>query len=66
MDQGKRRYILIQTTNTARMQAYSNGLSGPKFSTVGAWLGSTAEPSDMFSGKRMRGSSWSKHAKSVR
>ena len=39
------------TTNTARMQAYANGLSDPKFSTVGAWLGSTAEPSELFSGK---------------
>ena len=47
------------------MQAYANGLSDPKFSTVGAWLGSTAEPSELFSVKRMRGSSWSKHAKSV-
>ena len=36
------------TTNTARMQAYANGLSDPKFSTVGAWLGSTAEPSESF------------------
>ena len=54
------------TTNTARMQAYANGLSDPKFSTVGAWLASTAEPSELFSVKRMRGSSWSKHAKSVR
>ena len=53
------------TTNKARMQAYANGLSDPKFSTVGAWLGSTAEPSELFSVKRMRGSSWSKHAKSV-